>query len=267
MGVAAFPNFAAMPIPFSANLFPAKVLPMLSSSAASSAKTPPANAPSQTVASDPTSPAVGEAPLNLLLAALLLGVLLGVLLTGGAVYLLRRPEPPAIVLQPPPPPAPTATPLPTATPAPLTVFVSGAVAQPGLYTLPASARVGDALAAAGGLSPEADAALVNQAERLWDGAQVHVPSRVEEAAAPEPPAGVSGQPGSAPSGEKNSGSGSRVNINTASLEELISLPGIGSSKAAAIIANRPYDTPQDLERVPGIGAKTVERLLDLITVR
>ena len=238
---------------------------MLSSSAASSAKVTATPAPSQMAADGSTAPAVGEAPLNLLLAALLLGVLLGVSLTGGAVYLLRKPEPPAIMLQPPPPPAPTATPLPTATPAPLTVFVSGAVAQPGLYTLPASARVGDALAAAGGLSPEADAALVNQAERLWDGAQVHVPTRVQEAAAPEPPAGVSGQPGSTPVGETSGGA--RVNINTASLEELISLPGIGSSKAAAIIANRPYDTPQDLERVPGIGAKTVERLLDLITVR
>ncbi len=235
---------------------------MLSSAAPSTE--PPT--PHRSSAGDPPATGTGDPPLNLLLAALLLGVLLGVLLTGGAVYLLRKPEPPAIVLQPPPPPAPTTTPLPTATPAPLTVFVSGAVAQPGLYTLPASARVGDALAAAGGLAPEADAALVNQAERLWDGAQVHVPERAAEPEASEPPAGVSGQPDPA-STEGESPATGRVNINTASLDALTTLPGIGPSKAAAIIANRPYDSPQDLERVPGIGPKTVERLLDWITVR
>jgi len=208
-----------------------------------------------------------------------LGLLSALILVGGTLFLTRRPDPPPIVLHPPPTPAPTATPQPTPTPAPITVFVSGAVRKPGLYTLAASARVGDALAEAGGLSEDANPVAVNQAEPLWDGAQVHVPAMAEasavEDAGPatrslsiEPPAGVSGAADTSAGAASTGGvSGDAIDVNTASVEELSTLPGIGPSKAAAIIDNRPYASVDDLERVPGIGAKTIERLRDLIDAR
>ncbi|RME50857.1 MAG: ComEA family DNA-binding protein [Caldilineae bacterium] len=206
-------------------------------------------------------------PLTPLLTAQLfaLGAVTATVLMGLFLLLTRQPDPPPITLHPPPPPAPTAAPEPTATPGPVTVFVSGAVAHPGLYTLPWNARVGDALAAAGGLLEDVDAAVVNQAERLFDGAQVHVPTQEEptpgEAASPPP--GLSGAPIAGPATSPDG----RVNLNTASAEELMSLPGIGASKAAAIIANRPYASPDELTRVPGIGPKTLEQLRELITTQ
>lgn len=206
----------------------------------------------------------------------LLGFLLSATISGALMWLLRRPTPPAIVLHPPPTQAPSPTPLPTPTPGPLQVFVSGGVRNPGLVTLPAGARVGDALAKVGGLLPEADPALVNQAEIVFDGAQIHVPlpqpqtgadasSALPPASQPQP--GVSGDlpPTAAPSGQGNAAAGELVNINTASAEELTSLPGIGPGKAAAIIAGRPYASIEDLDRVPGIGPGTVEKLTPLVT--
>jgi len=154
-------------------------------------------------------------------------------------------------------------------PSPLTVFVSGGVARPGLYVLGWDARVGDALAAAGGLQTGVDGAQVNQAKRLFDGAQVHVPLAESLSAASsgggEPPPGLSGS--LALSGPVGGAADGLVNLNTASADGLMSLPGIGPSKAAAIIANRPYDTVDDLDRVPGFGAKMIDQLRELITTR
>ena len=208
---------------------------------------------------------------------LILGFLLSAVLSGVLMWLLRRPTPPAIVLHPPPTPAPTPTPHPTATPGPLVVFVSGGVRSPGLVELPVGARVGDALAKAGGLLPEADPALVNQAEVVYDGAQIHVPlpqpQTGPDVSSTSPPAGQP-QPGmsgevppaaAAPSGQGNTPVGGLVNINTASADVLTALPGIGPSRAAAIIAGRPYESIEDLERVPGIGPSTVEKLAPLVT--
>lgn len=197
-----------------------------------------------------------------------LGMLLATVIIGLLLYFLDKPDPAPIVLHPPPTPAPIATPLPTPTPSPLTVFVSGGVARPGMYQLGWDARVGDALTAAGGLQAGVDGALVNQAERLFDGAQVHVPlAKAEGIASSEggPPPGLSGALNvSAPAG---GGAGGLVNLNTASADGLMSLPGIGPSKAAAIIANRPYDGVDDLDRVPGFGAKTIDQLRELVTTR
>ncbi|MDQ3249410.1 MAG: ComEA family DNA-binding protein [Chloroflexota bacterium] len=174
------------------------------------------------------------------------------------------------MLHPPPTAAPTALPLPTATLAPITVFISGAVQQPGLYALPADARVGDALTLAGGLIATANAALINQAEKLWDGAQVHVPDSAapaEQMVAAQPPVGVSGDPApvSLAGGAMTGGAAGSVNINTATVAELETLPGIGPSKAAAIIANRPYATVDELDKVPGIGFSTIEQLRAMAT--
>jgi competence protein ComEA len=212
-----------------------------------------------------------------------LGALTATLFLGGSLFLMRQPDPPPITLHPPPTSAPTVTPLPTDTPAPMTVYVSGAVKQPGLYLLSVGARVGDAIISAGGLTEEADAVIVNQAEKLWDGAQVHVPS-VQQLAANEagsvadtlltsrmvePPPGVSGIGAiSASSSEGSSGGvGQGININVATAVELETLPGIGPSKAQAIIEHRPYSTVDELERVPGIGAKTVEQLRASVVVQ
>jgi competence protein ComEA len=213
----------------------------------------------------------------------LLGLLTAALLLGASLFALRRPQPPPIVLHPPPTAVPTAAPTATATPGPVTVFVSGAVARPGLYTLAPDARVGDALAGAGGLLPAADAAWVNQADHLVDGAHVHIPT-VDEVAAigddtrtggvlagllptatPLAAAASRDQSPSQPINQSPAAPGGLININTASAAELETLPGIGPSKAAAIIENRPFVRVDDLERVPGIGAKTVDQLRSLVT--
>lgn len=205
----------------------------------------------------------------------LLGMLTALVLVGSSVYLLRRPDPPPIRLQLPPTPSPTATPLPAPTPAPLVVFVSGAVQQPGVYTLAPSARVGDAIVAAGGLQANANPALVNQAQLLYDGAQVHVPppgvpGAEDQPASGQPPAGLSGVlpaplHASSPA-DPVVERGDLVNINTATAEQLDALPGIGLSRAQAIIEGRPYQAVADLDRVTGIGAATLERLQPLVTV-
>ena len=116
------------------------------------------------------------------LPSYLLGLVTALAISGLALVLLRRPEPTAMQLQTPPPlpspmpsPAPT-TPPQTPTPGPIVVFVSGAVQHPGLYTLPAGARIGDAIIAGGGLLPQVDPAFVNQAQPLVDGAQLHIPA-------------------------------------------------------------------------------------------
>ena len=201
----------------------------------------------------------------------LLGLLTALILVGGSVYLLRRAEPPPIAIQPPPSPTPVPTATLVPTPGPITVFVSGAVQQPGLFVLAPTARIGDALAAAGGMLPAADPALVNQAERLYDGAEVHIPEQgAAPAAAAAPVAGLSGLlPTPTPAALTGAlgASGALIDLNLATQEELDSLPGIGASKAAAIIANRPFATVEDLERVPGIGAASLERLRPLVVVQ
>ncbi|MDE0463377.1 MAG: helix-hairpin-helix domain-containing protein [Caldilineaceae bacterium] len=211
----------------------------------------------------------------------LVGFLLCAILAGALMWQLQRPTPPPIVLHSLPTPVPTETPAPTATPGPLVVHVSGGVHSPGMYEVPAGARVGDALARAGGLVADADPALVNQAELLHDGAQVHVPlpqSPMAEAVSTSgaPPAGLSGQSSATAAGASPSASSDGlmatdrpfpINVNTASLALLETLPGIGPAKAAAIIAERPFNTVEELERVPGIGPKTMEAIAPLVKVR
>lgn len=169
---------------------------------------------------------------------------------GGALLLMSRPEPAVITIHPP---VPTATPLPTATPAPILVYVTGAVHQPGTrHILPFGSRVHDAIAAAGGETDLADLSRVNLAAIARDGDQIHVASIHQDSAAALP----------TPSG------GSRVYINTATLDELDTLPGIGPKMAQRIAAYRdaagPFKSLDDLDKVPGIGPVTLAKLRGLV---
>lgn len=232
--------------------------------------TSPASQPLSTAAPRPNAPQPG-APQPVSArpqwSLLLTGLLAGMLLSGSAALLWDRPEPPPIAIQLPPTAAPSVTlPTPTHTPAPVVVHVSGAVQHPGVYALPAGARVVDALAAAGGLLPDGDGVAVNQALLLWDQAQVYVPGIGEsspESSAVKPPPGLSGDTRSAPVAIPGVGA-ALINVNTATAAELETLPGIGPSKAAAIIANRPYASVDELDRVPGIGPATLEQVRDLV---
>lgn len=141
-----------------------------------------------------------------------------------------------------------------ATSAALYVHVSGAVAHPGLYVLPAGARVVDAVAAAGGFADQADTAAVNLARPVSDGEQLHVAARGEA-------------PAEAAASAQGDG---RVNLNTADLAALDTLPRIGPAMAQRILdwreANGRFTSVEDLLAVPGIGDKMLESLRDLVTV-
>lgn len=162
---------------------------------------------------------------------------------------------------------PTATSLPAAVASTSTtvattvvVYVTGAVARPGVYTLPATARVADALTAAGGAGAGADLDVVNLAEALHDGERVFVPAVGESI-----PALIVVTPPTAetvPTGP--------VNINSATADQLDVLPGVGPATAAAIISYRdqhgPFVTVDDLGDVRGIGPAKLDALRGLVTV-
>lgn len=132
----------------------------------------------------------------------------------------------------PPPPVPESP--------PIEVAVQGEVRSPGRYALPWGARVGDLVAAAGGLMADAAVDLLDPVAPLVDGALVRVPARTTDLP------------------------GGRISLNEASLPELESLPGIGPALAARIVAARPFHGIDELERVSGIGPATMRRLRDRI---
>jgi len=179
---------------------------------------------------------------------LIYGVLCG-LLVGGIVFLVSRPaRGTAIELKALP------------TEAPIQVHVSGQVLQPGVYSLAEGSRVQDAVTLAGGLTAQADPQALNLARRLSDGEKVYVPALGETA--------VQGEASAA--GEGRAGSGLLVDINTATQEQLETLPGIGPATAQAIIRYRtehgPFQAVSELDAVPGIGEATLESLQGLVTV-
>ena len=138
------------------------------------------------------------------------------------------------------------------------VHVAGAVSAPGVYTLPADSRVDDAVRAAGATA-DADLSQLNLAQKLADGQKITVP------AAGETPAPVDN---AAPS--DSSQSGALININTATQEELETLPSIGEVRAQAIIAYREehggFRTTDELMEVSGIGEKIFADIAPHITV-
>ena len=185
----------------------------------------------------------------------------------GALFVSRQPSGQPIEIASPPTALPTATPAPTSTRGPLRVDVSGAVRSPGVYSLPAGAIVADALAAAGGPATEADLDRLNKATPLQDGMQVHVP-RVAQAGPTPPTLSTAAAPAAASPTKSAGGAATHlININTATLEELDTLPGVGPATAQKIVEGRPYAAVDDLLRVKGIGQATFEKLRDLVTVR
>ena len=146
-------------------------------------------------------------------------------------------------------------------PSTVVIDVKGAVHYPGVYTLTDAQRIVDAIEAAGGYTEDANPQLLNNAQRLQDEMVIYVPKQGEELPAIEPIYAQS-------TADKNDG---RVNLNTADVNELMTLPGIGQSKAATIIAYReehgPFQRVEDLLNVSGIGQKTFEKLQPSLIVK
>lgn len=200
--------------------------------------------------------ATGTTPVRIVVAGGVLAVAIAVTL-----WLLRPP--------PPPPEASlpfasttVATPVSSTTlSSDLVVHVAGAVAAPGVHQLPTGSRVVDAIEAAGGLAPDADAARINLAAPLVDGGRVYVPAVGEE----PPPVAVGDL-----AGDPGAGSIGPVNLNTADAAALDALPGVGPATAAAILEHRgkvgAFTSVDQLLDVPGIGEAKLDALRDLVTV-
>ena len=138
------------------------------------------------------------------------------------------------------------------------VHVCGSVRQEGIYFLSADLRVADAIEAAGGFREDADTSYWNLAERLTDGMKIYVPT-LEETAEGTIPA------------EKLPADDGKVNINTAGLQQLMTLPGIGENRAGDIIAWREehggFKEISDIKKVSGIKDAVFEKIRDKIVVR
>jgi len=180
---------------------------------------------------------------------ILIGLLAGLIISAGIYIVAAPPHGEALILSPAP------------TESPMKVFISGSVENPGIYQLSLESRVADAIDAAGGFGKEADQTALNLAAKLHDGESIYVPSSHEDLV-------FSDQGTDTPFVNKQ-GENS-LNINAATQEELENLPGIGPSKAAAIIAyreeNGPFQIIEDINNVPGIGPTIFDQIKSLITV-
>ena len=187
----------------------------------------------------------------------LIGFLAGLLL-GGVIllfFLPQRGEPIQLVTA-----TPESTALTSATHSTVQVHVTGAVKNPGVYVLLENARNIDAITAAGGATSEADLERINLSEFIRDGQRVYVPYKGEPISTSERSSTISLSPTEP----------TLININTADADALMSLPGIGEVKAAAIIAYRetygPFTSVEALLNVKGIGQSTLEGLREHITI-
>lgn len=186
---------------------------------------------------------------RLLLAAA--GALVLILLLGRFVLGAGTTTPAAPL--PPPPAAAGVTGLPSSR---VVVDVVGAVRRPGLYRLGQGSRIADAVARAGGTTAKADLAQVNLAAPLADGEQVVVPRR-----------GLAGAGAAAGGGASGTPTGP-MQLSTATLEQLDTLPGVGPVTAQKILDYREkhgaFSSVDELDAVPGIGPKRLEQLRDLV---
>jgi competence protein ComEA len=151
----------------------------------------------------------------------------------------------------------------TTTEAPLIfVQVAGAVARPGVYQMPADTRAFQAVLQAGGFTDDADQQTVPLASRLTDGCRLYVPRQGETVSGPV----LSGDSGGDSGGLAAAGP---VSLNSATAEQLDSLPGIGPALAQQIISYReaqgPFTSVDQLGDVPGIGPSKLEQLRPLVT--
>jgi competence protein ComEA len=183
----------------------------------------------------------------------LIGILVGLLLAGGLWLVSHGPQGVSVVLRPAP------------TPEGIAVFVTGAVARPGVYHLPEKSRVGDVIDAAGGFLVDAEKSEFNLAAFVDDGVEINVPFIANSTPGATAPFNVIKTP--TPFGTP---AVDLVNINTASLTELDALPGIGPTTAQKIIDHRnqngPFSSIEDITNVPGIGSAIFENIKNLITV-
>ena len=192
--------------------------------------------------------------------AVLAAVILTAVVASVVAVLVRRPEPPRVVLQQAAQQtAQQAATRPAASPqvaSLLIVHLSGEVIAPGVYRLPIGARIDDALKAAGGPTGEGDIHRLNLAARLADGQQIVVPRRID-------PILASMLPIASPTV-------GRVNVNVASVPELDRLPGVGPVTAQRIVAyreqNGPFTTVQQLRDAKLVNAATFEKIKDLVEI-
>lgn len=147
----------------------------------------------------------------------------------------------------------------------VTVYVCGEVVSPGVYVLEEGARIGDAVETAGGFTKSASRDYWNLAELLTDGQMIRFPT-AEEAKERDMSAGAEGT-----SAEPQSTDSGRVNLNTADVTQLMTIPGIGQTRAEAILSYReehgPFSKPEDIMKVSGIKNALFEKMKDYITIR
>ncbi|HLE52533.1 MAG TPA: ComEA family DNA-binding protein [Anaerolineales bacterium] len=190
--------------------------------------------------------------------AMAFGVVCGLLGAGLLLLVTGQPQGAPVQLSPPP------------TAPPLVLHVTGAVARPGVYSLPDGSRVADAVQAAGGMLSDADAEPLNLAALVQDGERVWVPWKQAARAPPQSVAGEDQAQGSNLTSPSPPEPIFPVNINTAPQDDLESLPGVGPVIAKRIIAYRqehgPFTKIDDLQQVDGIGPTTFDKLKDLISV-
>lgn len=153
----------------------------------------------------------------------------------------------------------------------LYVHICGAVLEEGVYVLPVGSRVTDGIAAAGGFSEGADTTFHNLAALLWDGEKIYVPTVEETASLSFADRAENGENRlSQTEGAYASATGKKVNLNTAGLAELMTLSGIGESKAESILKYREkvgrFQSIEELKKVSGIGDAMFERIQEQIVV-
>lgn len=154
-------------------------------------------------------------------------------------------------------------------PSVLAVYVCGKVGRPGVYELTADSRVCDAIEAAGGVTKEADAEVINQAAPLSDGMRLYVPGLEETAAMDRMGQDLTASSTAGGSDPARSASGA-VNLNTATREELMTLSGIGESKADSIIRYREenggFSKIEDIMNIRGIKEGIFDQIKDSVTI-
>ncbi|MGB9800780.1 MAG: helix-hairpin-helix domain-containing protein [Thermanaerothrix sp.] len=184
---------------------------------------------------------------------ILVGVLGGLLSTALILLISAPPRSETIILR-------------TQTPSPWVIHLSGAVTRPGVYEVPPKSRLMDVINIAGGLLPQADTDAINLAAPLKDGIKIRIPFLGEETSSSSADITSSVEIYDEASGTESD----RLDINQASVEQLETLPGIGKTRAEAIIEYRQkhgkFDTIEQIQNVPGIGPGIFEQIREFITV-